>query len=161
MIPQDPALFKGSIRINLDPFSEYDDFQLNKSLKRARLSCNLDDNVSENGNNLSVGTRQQLSLARAILKQSKLLILDEATANIDHSTDENIQKMIRQEFSNSTIICVAHRLRTIIDFEKILVLDQGKLVEFDSPKNLLQKQGLFYKMCAESGELDYLCSKTS
>ena len=159
MIPQDPALFMGDIRLNLDPFSEFDDSSLNDSLKRAHLRCLLDDIVTENGKNLSVGMRQQLNLARAILKQSKLLIMDEATANIDSQTDEQIQMMIRREFKESTILCIAHRLRTIIDFDKILVLDKGKVVEFDAPKVLLEKQGLFYNMCMESNEYEYLKSK--
>ena len=159
MIPQDPALFMGTIRLNLDPFEEFDDLCLNEALKQAHLDCNLDDIVTENGKNLSVGMRQQLNLSRAILKQSRLLIMDEATANIDSHTDEKIQKMIREEFKQSTIICIAHRLRTIIDFDRILVLDKGKVVEFDTPHNLFEKKGLFFNMCIESNEYEYLHSK--
>eukprot|EP00835_Amoeboradix_gromovi_P004801 NODE_399_length_9361_cov_0.420428.p4 type:complete len:181 gc:universal NODE_399_length_9361_cov_0.420428:3423-3965(+) len=159
MIPQDPALFMGSIRQNLDLFEEYDDWRLNDVLKRVNLNCNLDDSVKENGYNLSVGMKQQLNLARAILKQSKLLIMDEATANIDTKTDEHIQKMIRTEFKDSTIICIAHRLRTIIDFDKVLVMDAGKVIEYDSPRQLLQNKGLFYNMCMESNEYSYLSSR--
>ena len=158
MIPQDPALFMGTIRLNLDPFEEYDDALLNQILIKSQLTISLDDKVTENGKNLSVGTRQQLNLGRALLRQSKVILLDEATANIDAESDEKIQKMIKTAFVDSTILCIAHRLRTIIDFDRILVLDKGKVVEFDSPSQLLKSKSFFYQMCLESHDYDYLTS---
>lgn len=168
IIPQDPVLFAGTIRSNLDPFTERDDLQVWNALRRVHFiseandgigseDVNLDSAVSENGNNYSVGQRQLLSLARALIKSSKVIIMDEATANVDPETDARIQQTIRTEFDDSTILCIAHRLRTVIDFNRIMVLDQGKLVEFDTPYNLLMRDnGIFRKMCMESGEFDFL-----
>ncbi|KAG0301522.1 hypothetical protein BGZ98_008272, partial [Dissophora globulifera] len=166
IIPQDPVLFIGTIRTNLDPFNEHDDAALWASLRRVHLISedgtesnsfgNLDSEVQENGNNFSQGQRQLIGLARALLKQSKIIILDEATASVDHETDARIQATIREEFKESTLLTIAHRLRTIIDFDKVLVMDHGQVVQFDTPWNLIREDGIFRGMCQRSGEFDLL-----
>ncbi|GJJ76107.1 hypothetical protein EMPS_08466 [Entomortierella parvispora] len=168
IIPQDPVLFIGTIRSNLDPFNEHDDAALWATLKRVHLISedgteannsfgNLDSEVHENGNNFSQGQRQLIGLARALLKQSKIIILDEATASVDHETDARIQATIREEFKESTLLTIAHRLRTIIDFDKVLVMDHGQVVQFDRPWNLIREEGgVFRGMCQRSGEFDLL-----
>ncbi|KAF9352624.1 hypothetical protein BGX34_012063 [Mortierella sp. NVP85] len=166
IIPQDPVLFIGTIRTNLDPFDEHDDAALWESLRRVHLISgnriesnafgNLDSEVQENGNNFSQGQRQLIGLARALLKQSKIIILDEATASVDHDTDARIQATIREEFKDSTLLTIAHRLRTIIDFDKVLVMDHGQVVQFDTPWNLIREEGIFRGMCQRSGEFDTL-----
>ncbi|KAF9920021.1 hypothetical protein FBU30_010239 [Linnemannia zychae] len=171
IIPQDPVLFIGTIRTNLDPFNEHDDAALWATLKRVHLVGsdstdinsfgNLDSEVQENGSNFSQGQRQLIGLARALLKQSKIIILDEATASVDHETDARIQATIREEFKESTLLTIAHRLRTIIDFDKVLVMDHGKVVQFDTPWNLLQEEGIFKNMCQRSGEFDLLVDMAS
>ncbi|KAI8051599.1 hypothetical protein BDF22DRAFT_777181 [Syncephalis plumigaleata] len=169
IIPQDPVLFSGTIRSNLDPFSMHDDAELWNALRRAHLIDadvhaekpagleHLDAPVTENGSNFSHGQRQLLSMARALLRNSRVIIMDEATASIDLDTDAKIQDMIRQEFDNSTLLCVAHRLRTIIDYDRVMVLDTGRLVEFDKPSVLIkQPDSLFRNLCERSGELELL-----
>ncbi|KAL0092116.1 P-loop containing nucleoside triphosphate hydrolase protein [Phycomyces blakesleeanus] len=176
IIPQDAVLFSGTIRSNLDPFEEYTDSAVWESLVRAHLSSesrdeevaegnatwavtSLNQTVSDGGNNFSQGQRQLLCMARALLKNSRLIIMDEATASVDFETDKKIQNTIREEFVNSTLICIAHRLRTIMDYDRVLVLDQGKIIEYDTPANLLINDagtGLFKSMCEKSGELDVL-----
>lgn len=119
----------------------------------------LNQQVSDGGNNFSQGQRQLLCLARALLKNSKLIIMDEATASVDFDTDTKIQTTIREEFTNSTLLCIAHRLRTVIDYDRILVLDQGHVAEYDTPYNLIVKNsgtGIFKSMCEKSGELEVL-----
>lgn len=159
IIPQDPVLFSGTIRRNLDPFREYDDEQLWMALEEANLKQlvtgldgKLDGVVMEGGSNLSVGQRQLLCLARALLKKNKILVLDEATANVDHETDELIQKTIKTKFTNCTVLTIAHRLNTIIDMDKVMVLDAGRLVEYDEPYNLLKAEGFFYRMVQQTGK---------
>ncbi|KAF9169455.1 hypothetical protein BGX20_010302 [Mortierella sp. AD010] len=166
IIPQDPVLFIGTIRTNLDPFNEHDDAALWATLKRVHLISgdgtesnsfgNLDSEVQENGINFSQGQRQLIGLARALLKQSKIIILDEATASVDHDTDARIQATIREEFKESTLLTIAHRLRTIIDFDKVLVMDHGRVVQFDTPWNLIRTEGIFRGMCRRSGEFELL-----
>jgi ATP-binding cassette subfamily C (CFTR/MRP) protein 4 len=159
IIPQDPSLFSGSIRKNLDPFNEYDDHKIWQVLGEANLSPTiknmtgeLDALVSEGGSNLSVGQRQLLCLARSLLKNNKILVLDEATANVDQETDFQIQKTIKSKFSDMTVITVAHRLNTIIDMDKVVVMDAGSVVEFDSPYILLRNQsGVFHSMVKQTG----------
>ena len=142
VIPQDPVLFSGSIRTNLDPFLKYTDESIWDSIYRTRLrSCinSLDDPVEENGQNFSVGQRQLLTIARAFLSKARIIIMDEATASVDVETDSAIQKMIREEFLNATCLTVAHRLNTIMDSDKVLVMDNGIASEYDTPSNLLAR----------------------
>lgn len=183
IIPQDAVLFSGTIRSNIDPFEEHSDGAIWESLERAHLSnasdrnkassstaaaessknvssiTSLNQQVSDGGNNFSQGQRQLLCLARALLKNSKLIIMDEATASVDYETDTKIQTTIREEFTNSTLLCIAHRLRTIIDYDRVLVLDQGSVAEYDTPYNLLVNgagKGVFKSMCEKSGENEVL-----
>ncbi|KAJ3384810.1 hypothetical protein HDU92_003409 [Lobulomyces angularis] len=196
IIPQDPVLFSGTLRSNLDPIEEHDDaaiwaalrsvkflesLQDNKdesqtlndevsvtednasiksgSSRKSTTQISLDAQVTENGNNFSQGQRQLLCLARAILKRTKLIILDEATASVDNNTDTRIQETIREEFRESTLLCIAHRLRTVIDYDRILVLDRGEIAEFGTPHELIERgaNGIFRSMCEESGEFTELC----
>lgn len=200
IVPQDPTLFTGTIRTNLDPFSLFTDEDIFTALRRVQLIgapssttepstpilgassntphiieiggadtptsteqitnknifLNLSSPVSESGNNLSQGQRQLLCLARALLKQPKVLMMDEATASIDYATDSKIQETIRE--LKSTIITIAHRLQTIVDYDKVLVLDKGEVIEYGHPYELLKKgdSGSFYGMCETSGELEML-----
>ncbi|KAK6150130.1 hypothetical protein DH2020_017655 [Rehmannia glutinosa] len=159
IIPQSPVLFSGTVRFNLDPFNEHNDADLWEALERAHLkdvirrnSLGLDAEVSEAGENFSVGQRQLLSLSRALLRRSKILVLDEATAAVDVRTDALIQKTIREEFKSCTMLIIAHRLNTIIDCDRILLLDAGQVVEFDTPETLLQKEeSAFSKMVQSTG----------
>jgi ATP-binding cassette subfamily C (CFTR/MRP) protein 1 len=154
IVPQDPVLFSGSIRSNLDPFGEWEDRRLEEILRRVGLMGEglgggervgtLDERVEEDGCNFSVGQRQLVVIARALLSECSIVLMDEATAAIDVDTDQKIQKAIRSEFSNATVITVAHRLNTIMDADLILVMDDGKMAEFDNPGALLEKeQGIF------------------
>ncbi|KAF7364891.1 Multidrug resistance-associated ABC transporter protein [Mycena venus] len=168
IIPQVPELLSGSLRANLDPFGQYDDVELNSALRAAGLFAlqnetdegriTLDSAISTGGTNLSVGQRQILALARAIVRRSKILILDEATSAIDYKTDTIIQNSLRQELSGDvSLITVAHRLQTIMDADKIMVLDAGRIVEFDSPKALLKvKDGKLRALVEESGDREVL-----
>jgi ABC-type multidrug transport system fused ATPase/permease subunit len=200
IIPQDPVLFSGTIRSNLDPFDQFSDFQLHEALQRVHLvpSTNntpvpererlvpdsltegasiatsltaLDPVAKENTNiflslaspissagaNLSQGQKQLLCLARAILCRPKLLLLDEATSAVDKKTDTLIQRSIREEFVNTTLLVVAHRLSTVMDFDRILVMRDGVAAEFGSPKELLGiENGVFKGMVAHSGEKEEL-----
>lgn len=116
------------------------------------LPAGLNHEISEGGENLSVGQRQLICLTRALLRKSKVLILDEATAAIDLETDDLIQRTIRTEFKDCTILTIAHRLNTILDSDRVIVLDRGNIIEFDSPSNLiLKKDSEFYSMCKDAG----------
>ncbi|KAF8992653.1 P-loop containing nucleoside triphosphate hydrolase protein [Hymenopellis radicata] len=168
IIPQVPELLSGSLRQNLDPFDQYDDATLNDALRAAGLfslqsemeegRITLDSAISSGGSNLSVGQRQILALARALVRGSKLLILDEATSAIDYKTDSIIQTSLRNELkSDMTLITVAHRLQTIMDADKIMVLDAGHIVEFDSPQALLEiPDGKLRSLVDESADKDVL-----
>ncbi|XP_045472553.1 ATP-binding cassette subfamily C member 4-like isoform X2 [Harmonia axyridis] len=158
IIPQDPVLFSGTLRYNLDPFEEFDDNLLYKAINEvelkdpANIMNRLETRVMDRGSNYSVGQRQLICLARAIIRNNKILMLDEATANVDPQTDALIQKTIRQKFEDCTVLTVAHRLNTIMDSDKVLVMDSGTVVEFDHPYVLLQNpDGIFYRMVAETG----------
>ncbi|PSN47509.1 hypothetical protein C0J52_02251 [Blattella germanica] len=159
IIPQEPALFSGSLRENLDPFNQYSDKILWSALEEVELKQAVEDlpaglshRVSEGGLNFSMGQRQLLCLARAIIRNNKILVLDEATANVDPQTDELIQSTIRRKFLNCTVLTIAHRLNTIIDSDRILVMDAGSVVEFDHPYILLKNEsGYFSKMVQETG----------
>ncbi|XP_060068252.1 ATP-binding cassette sub-family C member 5-like [Ylistrum balloti] len=144
-IPQDPVLFAGTIRYNLDPFDKYTDDQVWAALEQVHmkekmnlLEQTLDFYVEESGENFSVGERQLICLARAILRQNKILVLDEATASIDTSTDAMIQKTIRDSFSDCTVLTIAHRLNTVLHCDVILVMDAGRVIEIGSPQTLLK-----------------------
>lgn len=186
IIPQDPTLFTGSIKSNLDPYDEYTDEQIFAALRRVNLIndnetiggttvpvtegdnasvisknvnkfLDLKNEITEGGGNLSQGQRQLVCLARSLLRNPKILLLDEATASIDYESDAKVQSTIRQEFSESTILTIAHRLRSVIDYDKILVMDAGEVKEYDHPYSLLlNKNSIFYSMCEHSGELDVL-----
>ncbi|KAI8125134.1 Multidrug resistance-associated protein 1 [Lucilia cuprina] len=158
IIPQDPVLFSGSLRINLDPFEVKSDAEIWKALELSHLKAfvkslpaGLNHEISEGGDNLSVGQRQLVCLARALLRKTKVLVLDEATAAVDLETDDLIQKTIRSEFKECTVLTIAHRLNTILDSDKVIVLDKGEISEFDSPENLLNNsQSAFYSMAKDA-----------
>lgn len=171
IIPQDPVLFSGTLRSNLDPHNEHNDVALLEVLERvtptqassreesgSRKSIfkNLQSTISRGGSNLSQGEKQLICLARAILTRPKILVLDEATSAVDMETDALIQRSMREEFRDSTVLVVAHRLSTVADFDKILVLSDGNIVEYDEPRSLAQKKGPFWEMVKESGEDDAL-----
>lgn len=171
IIPQDPVLFRGSIRKNLDPFGASPDDALWDAMRRAGLiesskletikqqtktsenlfKFHLDREVEDNGSNFSLGERQLISFARALVRGSKILILDEATSSVDYETDSKIQGTIQREFTDCTILCIAHRLKTIVNYDRILVLDKGEIKEFDTPWNLFNlKNSIFQQMCEKS-----------
>ncbi|KAH7156326.1 P-loop containing nucleoside triphosphate hydrolase protein [Dactylonectria macrodidyma] len=188
IIPQDPVLFSGTVRSNLDPFDDNTDDELRDSLARVHLVDSqpatpanepatapvsaatstlapknsnifrdLSSPISESGGNLSQGQRQLLCLARAIVARPKIMVLDEATSAVDMATDALIQRSIREEFTDSTLVVIAHRLSTIADFDRILVLSDGRVAEFGSPRELWDKQdGVFRDMCESSGEKEKL-----
>ncbi|EKG15549.1 Putative ABC transporter protein [Macrophomina phaseolina MS6] len=190
IIPQDPVLFSGTVRSNIDPFGMHDDRELREALERVHLVSAASSSVSENGGsdhsdvqnddvannnsnknpfdslsttiseggaNLSQGQRQLLCLARAIVARPKIMILDEATSAVDKATDALIQRSVREEFSSSTLLVIAHRLSTIADFDRILVLGEGKVVEFGSPRELWAREGgAFRGMVEDSGEVGAL-----
>ena len=153
VITQDPVLFGGSLKKNMDPFSQYTDHQLWTALEEVQLKAVVEDlpgqlnfRLRESGTNLSVGERQLVCLARALVQRSKIIIMDEATANVDFKTDRLIQGVIRHKFKDSTVLTIAHRLNTIMDYDKVLVLDGGRVVEFDNPDVLIRNGGLFAEM---------------
>jgi ATP-binding cassette, subfamily C (CFTR/MRP), member 4 len=142
IIPQDPVLFSATIRYNLDPFDAFSDEQIWTALEEVELKqCinGLQFMVTEGGSNFSVGQRQLICLARAILRNNKILLLDEATANIDQQTDALIQRTIREKFVNCTVLTIAHRLHTVMDSDMILVMENGSAIEYDIPYKLLQQ----------------------
>lgn len=158
IIPQDPVLFSGTLQMNLDPLDKYPDHELWEVLELCHLKefvqslpKKLLHEISEGGENLSVGQRQLVCLARALLRKTKILILDEATASIDFETDNLVQTTVRKEFSDCTILTIAHRLHSIIDSDRVLVLDSGRITEFETPQNLIHKRGLFFDMLTEAG----------
>ncbi|WAR53410.1 hypothetical protein PtB15_2B841 [Puccinia triticina] len=176
IIPQDAILFEGTIRTNLDPFDEYDDKSLwdalsrsglnqkNDSLEETKERYGLDSVIQDEGANLSVGERNLVSLARALVKNSKIIVLDEATASVDFETDAKIQETIRKEFGDKTLLCIAHRLRTVINYDKIVVMDGGRAVEIGTPLALYdQESGIFRNMCESSSitRQDILSSRGS
>ena len=154
MVPQDPFFFDGTLRENLDLSNKNDDIQIWGALQKCCLSekfraepDGLDFKIQEKGRNLSSGEKHLMCLARAILTNRKILCIDEATASVDYETDHFIQETIRKEFANLTVITIAHRIETIIDYDKVLILDDGKIVEFDTPNNLLaDKMSAFYSL---------------
>ncbi|XP_054604934.1 ATP-binding cassette sub-family C member 3 isoform X4 [Nothobranchius furzeri] len=158
IIPQEPVLFSGTLRMNLDPFEKYSDEDVWKALEHSHLhrfvsnqSAKLELECSEGGENLSVGQRQLVCLARALLRKTRILVLDEATAAIDLETDDLIQSTIRTQFDDCTVFTIAHRLNTIMDYTRVLVLDKGRVAEFDTPTNLISRRGIFYGMAKDAG----------
>ena len=146
IIPQDSVLFSGTIRFNLDPFDQYSETQLWEALEKSNMKQfvleiegGLDSNVSEYGENLSAGQRQLICLTRALLRNSKILILDEASSSLDPETDRLIQDSIRKHLKHATILTIAHRLSTLADYDKILVMENGTIVEYGTPKHLLER----------------------
>jgi ATP-binding cassette subfamily C (CFTR/MRP) protein 1 len=166
IITQAPVLFKGTIRGYLDPFDEFSDDSLWLCLRKASLSDKIAAMdglllapLEENGENFSVGERQMLCMARALLSESRVVIMDEATAAIDHETDLKLQQVIREEFALSTVITIAHRLDTVLDADRILVLDGGQVAEFDAPSVLIARgHGHLYDLAKEGGYLDRITS---
>lgn len=180
IIPQDPVLFQGTIRKNLDPFNQSTDEKLWDALRRSRLingeildqvkltkydptrnsgydhlhKFHLDQLVEDEGENFSLGERQLIALARALVRNAKILILDEATSSVDYKTDAMIQNTIATEFSNCTILCIAHRLKTILNYDRIMVMDHGEIIEKGVPLALFQTNGTFSKMC-EKANINY------
>uniref|UniRef100_A0A4W4GHG7 ATP-binding cassette, sub-family C (CFTR/MRP), member 10 n=1 Tax=Electrophorus electricus TaxID=8005 RepID=A0A4W4GHG7_ELEEL len=159
IIPQDPFLFSSSVRENLDPSCRHPDYQLLDALEQCHLGDvvqrigGLDAAVGERGTSLSVGQRQLLCLSRALLTEANVLCIDEATASVDHRTDMLLQKTIRERFSDKTVLTIAHRLNTIMDSDRVLVMHAGKLVEFDSPSALCERKGsAFHKLLGGRGE---------
>jgi ATP-binding cassette subfamily C (CFTR/MRP) protein 1 len=148
IIPQDPVIFSASVRFNLDPFEAYSDIQIWGVLESVEMKDHvlslpgkLGEEVAEGGDNFSTGQRQLICIARALLRTPKVLVLDEATASIDNETDDMIQKMVRINFKECTVLTIAHRLNTIIDSDRIIVMDAGLLAEIGPPELLLNKEG--------------------
>ncbi|CAK5194126.1 unnamed protein product [Aphanomyces euteiches] len=161
IIPQSPVLFKGTLRQYLDPFGSFDDAALWSVVSKAGLHTLVSEmpnkfstELADKGSNLSVGERQMLCLVRALLVQSKIVVLDEATAAMDHETDVKLQRVIAEEFANATVLTIAHRLHTIMNSDRIMVMDAGRVVEFDSPSALMAKEdGTFYRLAKDGGVL--------
>jgi len=157
IIPQDPVMFSNTVRYNLDPFEEKSEYELWEALKKVQLAeaiavmpGGLDEQVAEGGENFSQGQRQLLCIARSLLRKPKILVMDEATASIDNTTDAMIQEMIRENFADATVLTIAHRLNTIMDSDRVLVLDDGNVAEFDSPSALIRQGGIFASMVEKS-----------
>ncbi|KAF9042985.1 multidrug resistance-associated ABC transporter [Panaeolus papilionaceus] len=164
LVPQDSTLFLGTLRDNLDPLRTRTDAELIELLQRAWLlpkdghpdpvaeaKFNLDATVGDEGSNYSAGEKQLLALCRALVKNSKIIVLDEATSNVDVETDAKIQRTIQREFASSTLLCIAHRLNTIAYYDRVLVMDQGKVAEYDTVLNLFDKEdSIFRSLCDEA-----------
>nr|DAD47554.1 TPA_asm: hypothetical protein HUJ06_017491 [Nelumbo nucifera] len=151
IIPQDPTMFEGTVRGNMDPLEQYSDSEIWEAMDKCQLGDlvrareeKLDSTVVENGENWSLGQRQLFCLGRALLKTTRILILDEATASVDSATDGVIQKIISQEFKNCTVVTIAHRIHTVIDSDLVLVLSEGRIVEYNTPAKLLEREDSFF-----------------
>ncbi|KAH9976210.1 ATP-binding cassette transporter [Lactifluus volemus] len=163
IIPQDPTILSGTLRSTLDVFEEYQDAEIVSGSQCFRVNTNvfrdLDSPVSEGGENFSTGEKQLLCMARAIIKRSKVLVMDEVSVYslpVDYATDELISQTIRREFAESTILTIAHRLRTVIDYDRVMLLNQGRIVEFDSPATLLSNHNSkFYSLCKATGKHEF------
>lgn len=160
IIPQEPVLFGGTIKYNVDPFNQYNEDEIWLALERTHMKEAISDlpqkleaPVSENGLNFSVGERQLLCLTRALLRHNKILFLDEATASVDARTDKLVQETINQYFNDCTLITIAHRLRTVLNCDKIMVLDNGSVVEFDTPNNLSSNPNSLFSKLLKSTEV--------
>lgn len=178
VIPQDPTLFAGSVRSNLDPRNEKSDEELTRTLCRVGLMhetqsgrsstsdqqvtdlhkpakiqrpLTLDMRLSPGGDNLSSGQRQLLSLARAMVRNTRIILIDEATSGVDHETDQRVQVVLREGFRHCTVLAIAHRIGTVRDYDRIVVMDGGSVAEVGSPRDLWDRSGLFYDLCIASG----------
>lgn len=170
IIPQDPTLFKGTVRSNLDPFNAHSDLELWSALRQAGIvdadpnnnndnnnnnaapqnRITLDTSVDDQGQNFSLGQRQLMALARALVRNSQIIICDEATSSVDFETDRRIQRTILDGFRGKTLLCIAHRLKTIIGYDRICVIDQGRVGEVGTPLELFDQGGVFWGMCERS-----------
>jgi len=158
IIPQDPVLFTGTIRSNLDPLNEHEDSEVWEALESIHMHAaisalpnKLESVVVENGDNFSVGERQLLCLGRALLRKAKILLMDEATASVDVETDEIIQQTIKEKCVDATVLTIAHRINTILESDRVMVLDQGQVAEFDTPAKLVaDTSSIFYSLLQES-----------
>ena len=146
IIPQDSTLFEGSLRFNLDPENQSSDQEIKRIINKAALQDLWDSSkeVAQNGENLSSGEKQLICICRAILRKNKIILIYEATANIDMKTEQIIQKLIIEEFAESTVITIAHKLNTIIQSDKVLVLREGSALEYDHPQTLLANENSFF-----------------
>ena len=164
IIPQDPTLFRGTIRSNLDPFNKHTDLELWSALRQSDLvdadakiddkahgRIHLDGTVEEEGLNFSLGQRQLMALARALVRGSQIIVCDEATSSVDMETDNKIQRTMQTGFKGKTLLCIAHRLKTIINYDRICVMEQGRIAELDTPIKLWEAGGIFKGMCDRSG----------
>lgn len=164
IIPQDPTLFRGTIRSNLDPFNEHTDLELWSALRQSDLidadanldgkthgRIHLDGVVEEEGLNFSLGQRQLMALARALVRNAQIIVCDEATSSVDMETDQKIQRTIATGFKGKTLLCIAHRLKTIINYDRICVMDQGRIANLDTPLRLWEEGGIFRSMCDRTG----------
>ena len=164
IIPQDPTLFRGTIRSNLDPFNKHSDLELWSALRQSDLvdadakiddkahgRIHLDGVVEEEGLNFSLGQRQLMALARALVRGSQIIVCDEATSSVDMETDTKIQRTMQTGFRGKTLLCIAHRLKTIINYDRICVMEQGRIAELDTPIKLWEAGGIFKGMCDQSG----------
>lgn len=161
IIPQTPVILSGSLRSFMDPFEEYDDASIWAVLDKVHLTQMVSELEGKlmyktSGEHFSVGERQMLCVARALLKRSRIVIMDEATASIDHATEKKLQEMITSEFTEATVLTIAHRLVTVLDSDRIMVMGDGKVLEFDTPRNLVCQKRVFYELCKEGGYLDHV-----
>ncbi len=152
IIPQDPVMFSATVRFNLDPFTEHSDAELWSILESVDMKAHvqslpgkLEEPVAEGGDNFSAGQRQLVCIARALLRHPRILVLDEATASIDNDTDALVQRTIRASFKDATVLTIAHRLHTIIDSDRVMVLDAGVIAEIDKPEALLSRQNSLFR----------------
>ncbi len=151
IITQDPFLFNSKLRDNIDPYGLYRDEELRAVLDKCKLNkFALDFAVEENGKNISCGERQLICLARALLSQARILCIDEATASIDHETDSYVQEILSTQFRSVTILTIAHRIKTIYDYDKVIVMDNGKVMEFDTVNNLRRNKNSYFKKLVDS-----------
>ncbi len=154
IIPQDPTMIEGTLRENVDPSESFSDEEIKQILLKVGLDDfiekSLDYQILEEGSNISVGEKQLICIARALIKKTKIILMDEATANVDYKTETLLQNCISTILKESTVITIAHRIKTVINYDKILVLDDGMIVDFDTPSNLIAKKGLFYQLYKES-----------
>ena len=153
IIPQEPTLFKGTVRTNLDPFQQHSDETLLSALRESYLdsAATLDTAVEEEGYNFSLGQRQQIALARALVRGSRIVVADEATSSVDVETDKVIQRSMKEGFRGRTLLCIAHRLQTVMGYDLVVVMDAGEVVEMGEPGELWRRRGAWFGMCERSG----------